>query len=133
MFRTALTAFAVYGLGFGVGAVLAPDLIYPILGGSFPDEFTRTIARAQGSLAIGFGVLAWLARGVVAADAQRALVIGIVVELVVSGAVVAAGALNGAGNGLVWVIVVWHALLAPFFIFAYLRDRRLPAPQAARA
>ena len=63
MFRTALTAFALYGLGFGVGAVLAPDLIYPIFGGGFPDEFTRTIARAHGSLAVGFGVLAWLARG----------------------------------------------------------------------
>lgn len=132
MFRTALTAFAVYGLSFGVGAVLAPDLVYSMFGGGFPDEFTRTIARAHGSLAVGFGVLAWLARGVVAADAQRALVIGIVVELVVSGAAVAAGALNGVGNALVWGIVIWHALLAPFFVFAYLRDRRPLAAQAAR-
>lgn len=124
-------AFAVYGLGFGVGAVLVPDLIYPIFGGGFPDEFTRTIARAHGSLAVGFGVLAWLARGVVAADAQRALVVGIAVELALSGAAVAAGALNGAGNALVWGIVVWHALLAPYLVVAYQRDRRRPAAQPA--
>ena len=67
-----------------------------------------------------------------AADAQRALVIGITVELVVSGAAVAVGALNGAGNALVWAIVVWHALLAPYFVFAYLRDRRRLAAQSAR-
>lgn len=117
MFQTAMSVLAGYAIAFGVPALLAPDLVYSIFDGSFPDEFTRTVARDHASLALGLGVIAWLARRVTAADARRAIAIGAAVGLALAGVSVAIGILNGAANALAWAIVLTHFALAAWLVF----------------
>ena len=124
MFRTGMTVVALYAIGFGVPASLAPDLVYGLFGGGFPDDFTRAIARLHASVAVGLGSIAWLARGVVAADGQRAVALGGAVGLGLVGAWQAVAAANGVGNALVWGSAATHAVLAAWLVFTQIAARR---------
>lgn len=133
MFTTAMTVFAAYAVGFGVPAILAPDLVYSIFGGRFADEFARTVARDHAGLAVGLGLIAWLARHVQAADARRAIATGSAVANALVGVSVAFGTLNGAANALAWAIVASHGAFTVWLLYVLRTSRGGVAPEPSPA
>ncbi len=109
--RALLVLTALVSLVYGVAFVLAPGqplALYGITTG--PGELL--MGRFYGAALLGFAMLAWSARNVIDAAAQRAVVLGFLVFTVIGLVISVRGTLAGTMSGVGW------SAAAIFLVFA---------------
>ena len=104
-FRTLLIIKAVVCLFFGVFLLLAPGMLFDLLGTSLNDGGTFT-AREYGAALIGTLLLTWFAKDVKAADARGAILLDLLIYDLIGMVVTFLVVLSGVLNVLGWAIVV---------------------------
>ncbi len=102
----------------GIGLAL-PDLLAGAFGLQL-DAAGVVLARLASASYLGFGVLSWLARGVVDAPALRAITIGNGAAWGLSAAVVSVALLSGLGSAAAWALVALQVGFTIAWVLAYM-------------
>lgn len=113
------TANAVIATLFGIAFVVAPTEILALYAVTVTPG-TAVVSRLFGAALIGFGLIAWQARGAAPSDALRAIVLAFFVSEAVGFVASLHGQLTGAINALGWsTVVIYGALAAGFAYFSF--------------
>lgn len=102
-------------LAHGIVLLFAPELLVGVFGvGASPEG--RVAAQLFGTALISFGLMNWIARGLVLGGIYgRALVYGNFVHTFIGSLVVLRARLNGFGNQYFWIEVVLYLIFAVLF------------------
>ena len=128
--RTLLAVYAVLIAIGGLFWLLAPAQFLGMYGIDAPEYVAVLLGRFAGSMAVSFGVMAWLARDMPASPARDTLVIGITLANALGFAVCLPGALSGVFNASAWVPVISYAVFTGLFVVVARPDVMLRAAMA---
>ena len=121
-FRTLLITKAIVCLVFGFFLLLAPTVLFNLLGTELNNGGTFA-AREYGAALIGTLLLTWFGKNVNAADARGAILIDLfiydLIGLIITSAAVIAGVLNVLG----WSIVVVYLFFTVGSGFLLLKEK----------
>ena len=117
--KTVFIAHAVAEVIFGSGFLVAPSVLFGILGTS-TDAAGLTLARIAGAVILSLAIISWHARDVPAGALRDAMVWSFILAHTAAGFVVALAVWNGAFN---WLGLPAAALDA-IFVLAFLWLRR---------
>jgi hypothetical protein len=126
-FRALLILKAVVCLVFGLFLLLAPIVLFSVLGATLNDGGTFT-AREYGAALIGTFLLTWFAKDVKANDARGAILLDLFVYDLIGVIITSSVSLSGVLNVVGWSIVVVYL----FFTIGsgYLLVKQKPFSQA---
>lgn len=108
-FRTLLISKAVLCLLFGLFLLGAPGVLFGLLGGDL-NSAGMFAAREYGAALIGALLLMWLAKDVMALDAQRAILLYLLVYDAIGVIITLAAIFSGTLNALGWGVVAVYLL-----------------------
>lgn len=131
-FRSLLSIKAVVCLVFGLFLLLAPRLLFSILGSTLSDGGAFT-AREYGAALIGALFLTWFARNVKAPDARGAILLYLFVYDLIGVIITASVSLSGVLNLLGWSIVVVYLFFTVGSGFLLIKEQPFRKPKASIA
>ncbi len=119
--NTLLMLYSIAALSYGVGAVLFPGILIPLLWNDPPGPEAHILLQGWGAGLLGFGTMAWLA---IKRDgaAQRTIVTGILIYF--TGAMIT-WAIDSMGRG--WTVfgvisfATYLIFAVPFVYLAFIR------------
>ena len=121
-FRTLLIIKAVVCLVFGLFLLLAPIVLFDLLGTSLNDGGTFT-AREYGAALIGTLLLTWFAKDVKATDARGAILLDLFIYDLIGVVITSLVVLSGVLNVLGWAIVVVYLFFTVGSGYLLLKER----------
>jgi len=114
---------AVVSLVYGIGELLMPTTILSIYGiTQGPGE--QLLVQFFGVALIGIGLLAWFARNVAAAEAQRAIVLAYLISNAIGIVVSVLGTTSGVMSAVGWSAVLIYLVLT--LGYAYFQFMKKP-------
>ena len=116
--RPLLSVFAIFVVVGGLFPLLAPGWTLSLYGVAGPTDLAIALHRIVGSMEIGVGVMAWLARGAEASPARKAVTVGLATFSGLSAVTVILAILGGLFNVFVWAPAVAYGLFAILFLAA---------------
>jgi hypothetical protein len=131
-FRTLLIIKATVCLFFGLFLLLAPGLLFGLLGAELNDSGTFT-AREYGAAMIGTLLLTWFARNVKAADARGAILLDLLVYDFIGVVITLSVVLSGVLNVLGWGIVVVYIFFSLGSGYLLIKEKPFRQTQASEA
>ncbi len=99
---------------FGVGFILAPDLLLGPMGVTL-DEAATTFARLFGSAIISFPVLLYFARKSANSEFKKSVIKSMFIYYIVSTVLLLITQLSGQMNAMGWSVVGLHVLFTLWF------------------
>ncbi len=123
-FRTLLVIKALVCLVFGAALLLAPGILFNLLGTELNAGGTFT-AREYGAALIGTLLLTWFARNVKAADARGAILLDLFVYDMIGVIITATVTLSGVLNVLGWSIVAVYLFFTAGSGYLLLKEKPL--------
>ena len=102
---------AITSIFFGVGSVLAPQVIVSLFGATL-NPAGMLMMQYGGAWLIGIGLLAWFARNAADSEARRAIVLAFMICYSIAFVLALLSQLAGVLNALGWGTVVLNLLLA---------------------
>jgi len=121
-FRTLLIIKAVVCIVFGLTLLLAPGVLFDLLGTTLNDGGTFT-AREYGAALIGTFLLTWFAKGVKAADARGAILLDLFIYDLIGAVITFLVVLSGVLNVLGWSIVVVYLFFTVGSAYLLVKER----------
>jgi len=121
-FRTLLIIKAVVCLVFGLFLLLAPVVLFNLLGTALNDGGTFT-AREYGAAMIGTLLLTWFAKDVKAADARGAILLDLLVYDLIGVVITFSVVLSGVFNALGWAIVLVYLFFTVGSAYLLLKEK----------
>jgi hypothetical protein len=121
MYRALMILAAAEGVGFGLGNLLAPDLVLSVVGGE-TEPLGRATLQQMGGVIIGYGVVAWCVRDMEPGSVRRGIIAGIVISFTFSGLMATIATASGLVNALGWAIVLVHAVVAVGLAWVLISD-----------
>jgi hypothetical protein len=121
-FRTLLIIKAVVCIVFGLTLLLAPGVLFDLLGSTLNDGGTFT-AREYGAALIGTFLLTWFAKGVKAADARGAILLDLFIYDLIGAVITFLVVLSGVLNVLGWSIVVVYLFFTVGSAYLLVKER----------
>ena len=131
-FRTLLIIKAVVCLVFGLFLLLAPVVLFNLLGTALNDGGTFT-AREYGAAMIGTLLLTWFAKDVKAADARGAILLDLLVYDLIGVVITFSVVLSGVFNALGWAIVLVYLFFTVGSAYLLLKEKPLQHAIASEA
>lgn len=130
--RVLFIANAIVSLSFGVGSVLAPNLLLSLFGAR-PEPAGALMMQYGGAWLVGLGLLTWLTRDAAGSETGRHIARSLLAAYFVALLVALRGQLAGVLNLLGWLPVAMQAFFVAGFSYWLLAGRRADAPGAAQA
>jgi hypothetical protein len=111
VFRLLMTVAAIDGIGFGLAALLAPELTISVFEGEL-NPLGLALFRQFGGTIIGYGLIDWFVRNLEPGPMRRGLAIGNLVTFAAIAIVVSTIISAGLLNALAWGIVAIHGFVS---------------------
>jgi hypothetical protein len=111
VFRILMTVAAIDGIGFGLAALVVPELTISVFGGEL-NALGLALFRQLGGIIIGYGLIDWFVRNLEPGPMRRGLAIGNLVTfsaIAITASIIASG---GLLNALGWGIAAIHAFVS---------------------
>jgi len=121
MYRALMILAAAEGVGFGLGNLLAPDVVLSVVGGE-ADALGRVTLQQLGGVIIGYGVVARFVRDMAPGPMRRGIIAGVVISFTFSGLMATIATASGLVNALGWAIVLVHAVVAVGLAWVLLKE-----------
>jgi hypothetical protein len=121
MYRALMILAAAEGVGFGLGNLLAPDVVLSVVGGE-ADALGRVTLQQLGGVIIGYGVVAWCVRDMGPGPVRRGVIAGVVISFTLSALMATIATASGLVNAIGWAIVLVHAIVAVGLAWVLIRD-----------
>jgi hypothetical protein len=122
VFRLLMTVAAIDGIGFGLAALLAPELTISIFGGEL-NPLGLALFRQFGGTIIGYGLIDWFVRNLEPGPMRRGLAIGNLVTFAAIAIIASIIASGGLVNVLGWGVVAIHAFVGLGLVAVLVTDR----------
>jgi len=130
-FRTLLIIKAVVCMGFGLFLLLAPVVLFNILGTVLKAGGTFT-AREYGAALIGTLLLTWFAKDVKATDARGAILLDLFIYDLIGAVVTSLVTISGVLNVLGWSIVFVYLFFTVGSGYLLLKEKPLQRTSATK-
>ena len=122
--NTVFVVFAVVYIIFGLGFLLAPEMLLGGYSATGPSAGEVGLARLLGAFHLGYAVLAWLARSITETSARRKIVVSVLVLSIVNLLVfLKATLIDGRTTAADWFNVILVAVFAVGFGYFYFTKR----------
>ena len=114
--RPLLSVFSFIVIVGGVVAVLVPTGMLYLFGVVLPNDTTVALLRIFGSMEIGVGVMAWVARNSEASQARDAMIVGLATLCGLAALTILLGTVGGGFNVFGWAPAVPYGIFAALFL-----------------
>jgi len=123
MYRTLLVVLAALGVAWGITALLVPDVLAQLYGGTLVG-FGRAFTNVGAAIAVGFGLIDWSVRNLQDPSVRRSILIANLVAITLVALVLLVNTAAGTFNVLGWAGALLHAILAAVVFLAVVRAGR---------
>lgn len=122
MYRLLMTVLAAVGVAWGLTALLVPDLLAQLYGGTL-DPFARAFSGVGAAIAVGFGLVDWSSRNLAGPGIRRGILASNLVAVALIAVILLVSTVAGTFNSLGWLGGLAHAALAAVVFLALVRER----------
>ncbi|MGH2463451.1 MAG: hypothetical protein ACRDFZ_07515 [Candidatus Limnocylindria bacterium] len=123
MFRVLMIVLAAVGVAWGLTALLVPDLLAQLYGGSL-EPFGRAFTNVGAAIAVGFGLLDGSLRNLQDSATQRRILLANLVAIMLVAVTLLLSTASGTFNALGWAGAALHSALAAVLLWVLVRASR---------